>query len=258
MVPKTNNNYCGLCKESQCFRPRQNSKSSSDLDSKQNPSSDLGTPKLSSDLASKDNSTPNTELGPDGKAWNDTVEFESSDENPEPPANSSPEDENPPEETIHEVVNSPVVTNPPVENENPPSPGKVNRNTPPKNTSPATVAPQTNPASSPSISPLPKPIPWNSQKPEIASKPPTTVLGFIMPGTNPNLPGLLTTSSPAKEIHETERIMHQNFDANQWQEFRTQSRLNGETYPEYEKDSFLLKPAKQLKRVYQRYFNNHI
>ncbi|KAL0241079.1 hypothetical protein GEMRC1_006314 [Eukaryota sp. GEM-RC1] len=92
----------------------------------------------------------------------------------------------------------------------------------------------------------------------MAPKPPTTVLGFTMPGTDPNLPGLLTTSSSAKEIHEAERRMYQNFDAVQWQEFRTQARLNGETYLEYEKDSFLLKPAKQLKRVYQRYFNNRI
>ncbi|KAL0242390.1 hypothetical protein GEMRC1_004953 [Eukaryota sp. GEM-RC1] len=41
--------------------------------------------------------------------------------------------------------------------------------------------------------------------------------------------------------------MYQNFNAEQCQEFRTQSRLNGETYPSYEKDSFLLKPTKQLK-----------
>ncbi|KAL0243213.1 hypothetical protein GEMRC1_005774 [Eukaryota sp. GEM-RC1] len=261
-MTKTNNNYCGLCKESQCvctpehFTPGNNTNPSpsSDLGKTQNPSSDLGTTKSSSNLASKDNPPPNTEFGPDGKPWDDTVEFDED----ELPNNSSSEDDNPPEETIHEVVNSPVVTEPPVENDNPPSSGKADRNTPPKNTSPVTVTPQTNSASSPSISPLPKPIPRNSQNPKLAPKPPTTVPGFTMPGTDPNLPGLLTTSSSAKEIHEAERRMYQNFDAVQWQEFRTQSRLNGETYPEYEKDSFLLKPAKQLKRVYQRYFNNRI
>ncbi|KAL0237776.1 hypothetical protein GEMRC1_012250 [Eukaryota sp. GEM-RC1] len=256
-MTKTNNNYCGLCKEQQCvclpehYTPESNSNPS--------PSSDLGkNSKSSSDLAAKDNPTPNTELGPDGKPWDDTVDFVESDVDPESPDNSSPEDNNPPEETIHEVVNSPVRTNPPVENENPPCLGKANRNTPRKKSSPVTVTPQTNPASSPSISPLPKPIPPNSQKPRMAPKPPTTVLGFVMPGTDPNLPGLLTTSSSAKEIHEAERRMYQNFDAKQWQELREQSRLNGETYLEYEKDSFLLKPAKQLKRVYQRYFNYRI
>ncbi|KAL0249132.1 hypothetical protein GEMRC1_004365 [Eukaryota sp. GEM-RC1] len=266
MVPKTNNNYCGLCKELQCvcipehYTPEntsnpspspdlgKNSKSGSDLDSIQNPIP-TWQPRL---IPSQ---TPNLDLT---EKLGTTVDFVDSDVDPESPTNSSPEDENPPEETIHEVENSPVVTKPPSDNESPPSPGKVNRNTPPKNTSPASTAPQTNPASSPSISPLPKPIPPNSQKPRMAPKPPTTVLGFVMPGTDPNLPGLLTTSSPAKEIHEAERRIYQNFDAKQWQEFREQSRLNGETYLEYEKDSFLLKPAKQLKRVYQRYFNNRI
>ncbi|KAL0242612.1 hypothetical protein GEMRC1_005175 [Eukaryota sp. GEM-RC1] len=108
MVPKANNNYCDLCEESECvcipdhFTPGnnpiqspssdlgKNSKSSSDLDSKQNPSSDLGTPKSSSDLAAKDNSTPNTELGPDGKPWDDTVDFEETDADPESPDESAP------------------------------------------------------------------------------------------------------------------------------------------------------------------------
>ncbi|KAL0241541.1 hypothetical protein GEMRC1_006776 [Eukaryota sp. GEM-RC1] len=146
MVPKTNNNYCGLCKESQCvctpehFTPGNNTNPSpsSDLGKTHNPSSDLGTTKPSSDLASKDNPPPNTELGPDGKPWDDTVEF---DEGLESPANSSFEDDHPPEETIHQVVYSPVVTDPPVENEYPPSSGKADRNTPPKKTSPVTVTP---------------------------------------------------------------------------------------------------------------------
>ncbi|KAL0252229.1 hypothetical protein GEMRC1_001441 [Eukaryota sp. GEM-RC1] len=82
MVPKTNNNYCSLCKELQCvctpenFTPGNktnpntssdlgdNPQSSSDLDSKQNPSSVLGEDS-SSVLASSKSSTVK-ELGPDG------------------------------------------------------------------------------------------------------------------------------------------------------------------------------------------------
>ncbi|KAL0251411.1 hypothetical protein GEMRC1_000624 [Eukaryota sp. GEM-RC1] len=90
MVPKTNNNYCSLCKELQCvctpenFTPGNktnpnpssdlgdNPQSSSDLDSKQNPSSVLGEDS-SSVLASSKFSTVK-ELGPDGLPWDDTVD----------------------------------------------------------------------------------------------------------------------------------------------------------------------------------------
>ncbi|KAL0236436.1 hypothetical protein GEMRC1_003018 [Eukaryota sp. GEM-RC1] len=121
MVPKTNNDYCGLCnaEESQCmcapghFTPGSMTNPS--------PSSDLGINKDQNPIPTwhpRIIPPQDTELGPDGKPWDDTVDFEKPNEDPETPDSSSSKNNHPPEKTIHEVVDSPVVTNPPVENEN--------------------------------------------------------------------------------------------------------------------------------------------
>ncbi|KAL0231280.1 hypothetical protein GEMRC1_010684 [Eukaryota sp. GEM-RC1] len=130
MVPKSNNNYCGLCKELQCvctpknFTPGNktnpnpssdlgdNPQSSSDLDSKQNPSS--------SSLLATSNSSTVKKLGPDGLAWDDTVEYDIvSDEelssngtsNEKPSSIETPNEDTSPNITINEEPSSSVDEN---------------------------------------------------------------------------------------------------------------------------------------------------
>ncbi|KAL0231292.1 hypothetical protein GEMRC1_010696 [Eukaryota sp. GEM-RC1] len=79
-----------------------------------------------------------------------------------------------------------------------------------------------------------------------------------MPSKDPRAPPPLHAKSAWREIWNVDVKMFGSIDKEQWSHFQRQSVTNAEEYCFVETDRFLLKPARTLKRYWQRKANKYI